>query len=130
MNAITGESNCTAAACGEMGEVLLAEQPFCLAHFFERCYERLERLDPLVRGKSLETTGIGAAVEVIGECVTQALVVSLQHEHLSNLERSRLLDILLWSGELQFLLRVPRSVFADGVVYGGNRRHFVATTNS
>jgi len=44
--------------------------------------------------------------------------VCLQHKHLSNLDRSRLLDILLWAGELQLVLRVPRIISAEQMVYG------------
>jgi hypothetical protein len=36
------------------------------------------------------------------------LDISLQTENLNNLERSRLLDILLWAGELFLLLRAPQ----------------------
>jgi len=37
--------------------------------------------------------------------LAKALDVSLQSESLSNLQRGRLLDILLWAGELFLLLR-------------------------
>jgi hypothetical protein len=48
----------------------------------------------------------------IEECSRKALDVSLHSNDLSNLERGRLLDILLWAGELFLLLRVPRFTFA------------------
>jgi hypothetical protein len=44
----------------------------------------------------------------IEECSRKALDISLQSENLTNLERGRLLDILLWAGELFLLLRAPR----------------------
>jgi hypothetical protein len=48
----------------------------------------------------------------IEECSRKALDVSLQSENLSNLQRGRLLDILLWAGELFVLLRAPRATLA------------------
>jgi hypothetical protein len=51
----------------------------------------------------------------IEECSRKALDVSLQSEDLTNLQRGRLLDILLWAGELFLLLRAPRLVFAESI---------------
>ena len=55
----------------------------------------------------------------IEECSQRALEVSLHYENLTNLERARLLDILLWASELFLILRAPRvlpeepSVFSE-----------------
>ena len=51
----------------------------------------------------------------IEECSRKALDVSLQSEDLSNLQRGRLLDILLWAGELFLLLRAPRLTLAQSI---------------
>jgi hypothetical protein len=48
------------------------------------------------------------------ECSEQTLRICLSGRPLSNLERGRLLDILLWSGELYVLLRLPGG-FCPGV---------------
>ncbi len=56
----------------------------------------------------------------IEECSQKALEISLHYENLTNLERARLLDILLWASELFLILRAPRvipeepSVFSEG----------------
>lgn len=99
----------TAAAC-------LAQQAFCVSHFIELCYENLHRIDP--RGQSagrmpLSLPTLRAFVE---ECSRRALDVALHCRDLDNLQRGRLLDILLWAGELFLLLRIPRSSFADSVL--------------
>lgn len=122
MSVLSEMPPCTMDTCGENGVVMLAGSPLCLEHFFQRCYGRLERLDPVVRGKSREDALNGGAPKMLEELVKQVLIVSLQHEKLSNLDRSRLLDILLWAGELQFALRVPRSVRAEQLVYGAGPR--------
>jgi hypothetical protein len=49
----------------------------------------------------------------IEECSRKALDISLHSKTLSNLERGRLLDILLWAGELFLLLRAPRLTFRE-----------------
>jgi len=49
----------------------------------------------------------------IEECSRRALDISLHSKKLSNLERGRLLDILLWAGELFLLLRAPRLTFHE-----------------
>jgi hypothetical protein len=49
----------------------------------------------------------------IEECSRKALDVSLHCQNLSNLERGRLLEILLWAGELFLLLRAPRLTFSE-----------------
>jgi len=52
----------------------------------------------------------------VEECSRKALDVSLQSENLSNLQRGRLLDILLWAGELFLLLRAPRLTLVQSTV--------------
>ena len=117
MNAL-GTAQCTTIACAENGVVMLAGMALCMEHFFRECYEKLEKLDPLVRGKSREGAINDGAPKALEEVVKQALIVCLQHKNLSNLDRSRLLDILLWAGELQLVLRVPRIISAEEMVYG------------
>jgi hypothetical protein len=51
----------------------------------------------------------------IEECSRKALEVSLHSENLTNLQRGRLLDILLWAGELFLLLRAPRLTLAESM---------------
>ena len=117
MNAL-GTARCTTIACAENGVAMLAGVALCMEHFFRECYEKLEGLDPSVRGKSREGAINDGVPKALEEVVKQALIVCLQHKNLSNLDRSRLLDILLWAGELQLVLRVPRIISAEEMVYG------------
>src|SRR5258708_3822851 len=85
-------------------------------------------------GRRVESMGLGAMDTMLGkrnfsadpvdvismrafidECSRKALDVSLQSEDLSNLHRGRLLDILLWAGELFLLLRAPRLALAESI---------------
>lgn len=121
MNAPSEMTRCGADVCTKNGVVTLFEKALCLEHFFQGCYGRLELLDPMVRGKSRECAANERVPNVLEELVKQVLIVCLQQEKLTNLDRSRLLDILLWAGELQFVLRVPRRVSQDGIAYGVGR---------
>jgi hypothetical protein len=110
MNDLSEMPRCVTSTCGENGIVMLTGQALCLAHFLEGCYRKLDRLDLVGRGKSRVRVVQQGAPKEIEELVKQALIVCLQHKNLNNLDRSRLLDILLWAGELQFVMRVPQSI--------------------
>jgi hypothetical protein len=101
--------NCTVEACCMPALVVLGQQPLCLMHFIVRCYEWLDYLDPMIRGKICALSELARVQSLVEECSNRALLVSLRCEDLSNLSRSRLLDILLLSSDLLFILRLPRS---------------------
>jgi hypothetical protein len=105
--------NCTADSCGSTAVSALDQQALCLNHFLVRCYEKLERLDPRGRNFLTEPMSLASMRTFIEECSRKALDISMQCEDLTNLQRGRLLDILLWAGELFLLLRAPRITFAD-----------------
>ena len=107
------ERSCNVDSCSGTSITALDQQDLCLNHFLLRCYARLEDLDP--RGRRFCSDPLDAASmrAFIEECSRKALDVSLHSENLSNLERGRLLDILLWAGELFLLLRAPRLTFSE-----------------
>jgi len=107
---------CAVDFCEGAGVASLAQQNFCVNHFIELCYENLQRIDP--RGQQigrmpLDMASLRAFVE---ECSGRALEVAMGCGNLDNLQRGRLLDILLWAGELFLLLRAPSRGFADSVL--------------
>jgi len=107
---------CAVDFCEGAAVASLAQQDFCLNHFIDLCYENLQRIDP--RGQRvgrmpLDLPSLRAFIE---ECSRQALDVALHCEDLDNLQRGRLLDILLWAGELFLLLRAPTRGFADSLL--------------
>jgi hypothetical protein len=113
MVTMLGKRNCDVDACGGAAITSLGQQALCLNHFLPRCYEKLEALDPRGRKLSAETVDLAAMRAFVEECSRKALDVSLQSGDLSNLQRGRLLDILLWAGELFLWLRAPRLTFAQ-----------------
>ena len=115
VDTMLGERNCGAGTCGRAAITTLDEQALCLSHFLQRCYARLEELDPRGRKFNAELVNMAAMRAFIEECSRKALDVSLHSEKLSNLQRGRLLDILLWAGELFLLLRAPRLTLAESM---------------
>jgi hypothetical protein len=106
---------CAVDFCEGAAVASLAQQNFCLNHFIDLCYENLQRIDP--RGQKhgrmpLDLPSLRAFVE---ECSHRTLEVALHCETIDNLQRGRLLDILLWAGELFLLFRVPSHGFADSL---------------
>jgi hypothetical protein len=104
MDKATGRIECNASGCVNSAVVVIAGRDVCLDHFFTSCYEQLDALEPKIRSRLLEGGSIHAAKHFLEECSNRALLISLQYEQLTNLERSRLLDILLSCGDLQHLL--------------------------
>ena len=108
MVAMLEKRNCRMGSCSRSAITTLDRQALCLNHFLLRCYEKLEGFDPRGRKFSAEPVDLVSMRAFIEECSRKALDVSLQSENLSNLQRGRLLDILLWAGGLFLLLRAPR----------------------
>ena len=107
---------CAVDFCEGGAVASLAQQEFCLDHFIELCYENLQRIDP--RGQKMGRVNLDAASlrAFVEECSRRALDVALHCNDISNLQRGRLLDILLWAGELFLLLRAPSRGFADSLL--------------
>jgi hypothetical protein len=107
--------NCRVDSCGGAAVATLDHQALCLNHFLLRCYEKLENLEPRGRRFSTEPDDLVSMRAFIEECSRKALDISLHSKNLTNLQRGRLLDILLWAGELFLLLRAPRLTLAQPI---------------
>ena len=111
---------CAVPECSALAATVLRQQVWCVDHFLAQSYQALEHLE---QQRGTERGGRPLAVReqageevrtFLNECSAQALNVSLGVEKLGNLERSRLLDILLWAGELSEALRRPAAQFGPG----------------
>ena len=100
-------SYCIVDRCDSESLIVLREKKLCLQHFLAGCYEWLDQLDPLARNKFISQSEALRVRSLIQECSNRALLVSLRCETLTNLDRSRLLDILLRASDLLFTLRNP-----------------------
>lgn len=104
---VVGKTACQVSRCRESAIVALESQVLCLEHFFAFCYQRLDGLEPMIRNKPLERSESLAARAFLEECSNRALLVSLHHQRLTNLDRSRLLSILLLAADLRLALPHP-----------------------
>jgi hypothetical protein len=112
MDMLKNKESCKAASCAKPAVISLAARELCLDHFFFSCYERLDALEPMLRSRALDATEVQAIRGLLEECSNRTLLVCLRHEHLTNLDRSRLLEILLFCGDLQLL--ISNSPFHSG----------------
>jgi hypothetical protein len=108
-----GNRSCSMDSCQRAAVSRLAEQNLCINHFVLRCYEQLERADPWVRKGLLETWDRDAMKKFVDECSQQVLDISMRCPELSNLEKGRLLDILLWAGDLLAMFHGPQLAFTE-----------------
>jgi hypothetical protein len=113
--------NCRVGSCGGAAITSLDHQALCLNHFLLGCYEKLEGLDPRGRRFSLQPVDLPSMRAFIEECSRKALDICLHSQGLTNLQRGRLLDILLWAGELFLLLRAPRPTAAQSIASSNGR---------
>ena len=120
METMHHERICGERSCGRTSVASLNQQDLCLEHFLFSCYEELERLDPRGRAFTSQPVDLASMRAFIEECSRKALDISLHSENLNNLERGRLLDILLWAGELFLLLRAPRLSFSESPASDGD----------
>jgi hypothetical protein len=94
-------TTCARAECQQAAVAVLEEKSLCLDHFFSRCYTALEDFDQYRDYSRVGREQNRARVRAfLDECSAQALNVSLRVTNMSNLQRARLLDVLLWAGEL------------------------------
>ena len=95
------ERSCTVGSCPNPTVISFVQQELCINHFVSRCYEGLWHLD--LRGKP--PAGNDPAGDdmdpFIDECCQKTFEVSFRCDHLDNLQRGQLLDILLWAEELR-----------------------------
>ena len=102
-------AECVYGSCSMAAVITFGEEALCLNHFCSRCYEFLNRAD---RRGGTNGSKLPASLENVrraDECARKTLDVCLNIKLLSNLERGRLLDILLWCGDIANALSPMKS---------------------
>ena len=87
---------CGHSGCSEPGVATFGAGTFCSEHFLVVSYEVLEHLDRM-ESSTRGATEAREAKRVADECARGVLDVSLNAAELSNLQKARLLDVLLWA---------------------------------
>jgi hypothetical protein len=106
--AMAQSESCSRMNCSKRVVTSLGEEDFCFDHFCSRCYELLERGDSPPSLAMGDYVALAAMLYRLDECAQRVLEISLSEIELNNLDRARLLDILLWSGDVTTTLRQKR----------------------
>ena len=96
--------SCSSMNCSERAVTSLGPEELCFDHFCGRCYELLEQADRGIASRP-GVSALAEATRTLDECARRALEISLREIALDNLVRARLLDIVLWSGDMTSALR-------------------------
>jgi len=91
---------CGRSDCSEPGVATFGARTLCSEHFLDACYEVLGRLDGGMELSERGATETREAKRAADECARGVLEVSLNAAELSNLQKARLLDVLLWAGDI------------------------------
>lgn len=94
--------SCGYIDCQEHGIASLGDEDLCCDHFVLRCYDLLQQIDGGRKRGESEIECSSALMEPINNCLQGALDVSLRSASLNNLQKARLLDIMLWAGEFLY----------------------------
>jgi len=90
---------CRRDGCTQPAITTFRGELFCLEHFCRGCYQLLEGIGQRTVNDPESFVTIEQAL-LADECARRAIDVCLNADHLNNLERARLLDILLWCGDI------------------------------
>jgi hypothetical protein len=110
---MTKAENCAVTNCKEPLSGSLEGEALCLNHFISSCYARLDEYDEKRKGPGLSKADAESARRFINECTRQADEIEHTAQNLDNLERAKLLHIILSASELGcHLRRSPRKAAA------------------
>ena len=92
---------CDAKDCAQSAVMRIDFHLFCLDHVIAHCHERLQKCQQDA-GRSLAPSGDGVSgnYSFLRECTSSVAGFLIARPELENIDRARLLDIMLWAAEL------------------------------
>ena len=106
---MTRVEKCSVTGCGQEVATSLDGEPYCREHFISVSYTRLDRYDEIRKGPGLSVTDTESVRRFIHECTRSADQIEHTGQNLDNLDRAKLLHIILSASELgRHLRRSPR----------------------
>ncbi len=96
---------CSEPGCAEAAIVLIGENWLCSPHFIQRSYQQLEKISAGIRATSFHENHTEESARRLEECMRGAADIACSPAPPSNLERARVVDVLLWASELHGRLR-------------------------
>jgi hypothetical protein len=119
---MTSVDLCSLAECGHVSEGSLDGEGFCREHFISICYERLDHYDEMRKGPGLSITDSESVRRFIHDCTRSADEIEHHAQNLDNLDRAKLLHIILYASELgRHLRRSPRKIAAIPVTLSSEK---------
>jgi hypothetical protein len=113
---MTSSEHCSVAECPQSVAASIDGEALCREHFISSCYMRLDRYDEVRQKNGLNVSDAEDARRFIHDCTRQADEMEHEAQDLDNLERAKLLHIILTASELgRFLRRSPRKVASIAV---------------
>jgi len=108
---MTNTEQCSTAGCSQALAASLDGEALCREHFISACYTRLDRYDEIRKGPGLSAADTESVRRFIHESMRFADEIEHSALDLDNLERAKLLHIILTASELgRHLRRSPRKV--------------------
>jgi len=92
--------SCHRINCSRPVITTFRQEALCLDHFCGRSYEFLHALDKHNQLNATARPATAEQLQIADECARRTLDICLSKMLLNNLERARLLDILLWCGDI------------------------------
>jgi hypothetical protein len=113
---MTKIEKCGIANCGLTAAASLESETLCREHFISACYARLDQYDEIRNGTGLRTGDMESVRRFINESTRQADAMEQTAKGLDNLDRAKLVHIILSASELgRHLRRSPRKIAAIAV---------------
>lgn len=113
---------CGVAECGRPVAAWLDGGALCREHFISDCYSRLDHYEEVRKGPGLSAADTESVRRFIKECTRQADEIEHNAKDLDNLDRAKLLHIILSASELgRHLRRSPRKAAAIPVRLSSER---------
>src|SRR5882757_7176282 len=91
--------HCGAPSCEKSGVSSIDGAALCRSHFIDTCYERLEQYEEMRKGHSLSVSEAESMRRFIHECSRQSDEIEHTATDLDNLDRAKLLHIILTASE-------------------------------
>jgi hypothetical protein len=106
---MTNVPDCSAQGCEQTAEAMIDGEGLCRVHFISHCYAQLERLEAAQKAHRLSLPDGESVRRFINQSSRQADEIEHTAKNLDNLDRARLLHIILWANEVgSYLRRSPR----------------------
>ena len=118
---LADQAKCGLAGCDQESAASLDGDILCREHFISLCYARLGQYEEMRKGPGLGVADTEAVRRFINECTRQSDELENRTIGLDNLDRAKLLNIILSASELgRHLRRSPRKVAAIAVHLSSN----------